>query len=269
MPRFLEASVTPSLALKLMDVLYATWKNIPLGKYFTRDFRDQHLPPPTPRCGGPLPITAAGLSGAGQNVSYWPSVKTLRGITAPRILRLVVTLTAKKRKNSSSARCCDQIRFRFHTAASRRETGAPPPGAPIHRHLLLALSSMPVQSVEQRRVCARQLIGLVQVLPSALECLLRDHRASIAFHRSVVRGEELRGHHRLAAHVGWNAWRAHSSPAHRTLAATVRSTTTSMTIRSSRTSSFERAIVPPCRLDSILKNVKQDDSNYKQDDSSY
>ena len=43
-------------------------------------------------------------------------MKTPRGITAPGILRLVVTLRAKKRKNSSSARCHDQIRFRFHTA---------------------------------------------------------------------------------------------------------------------------------------------------------
>ena len=32
-------------------------------------------------------------------------VKTLRGINAPGILRLVATLRAKKRKNSSSARC--------------------------------------------------------------------------------------------------------------------------------------------------------------------
>ena len=43
-------------------------------------------------------------------------VKTLRGITAPRILRLVVALRAKKSKNSSFARHYDQIRFRFHTA---------------------------------------------------------------------------------------------------------------------------------------------------------
>ena len=42
-------------------------------------------------------------------------VKTLRGIAAPRILRLVVTLRAQKRKNSSFARHYDQIRFRFHT----------------------------------------------------------------------------------------------------------------------------------------------------------
>ena len=43
-------------------------------------------------------------------------VKTLRGITAPGILRLVVTLRARKCKNSSSAQRYNQIRFRFHTA---------------------------------------------------------------------------------------------------------------------------------------------------------
>jgi len=43
-------------------------------------------------------------------------VKTRRGITAPRILRLVVILRAKKHKNSSSAQHYDQIGFRFHTA---------------------------------------------------------------------------------------------------------------------------------------------------------
>src|SRR6202051_1749477 len=44
-------------------------------------------------------------------------VKTLRGITAPEILRLMVTLRAKKRKNSSSARHYDQIRFGFRIAS--------------------------------------------------------------------------------------------------------------------------------------------------------
>jgi hypothetical protein len=42
-------------------------------------------------------------------------VKTLHGITAPVILRLVVSLRAKKCKNSSSARHYDQISFRFYT----------------------------------------------------------------------------------------------------------------------------------------------------------
>src|SRR5262249_20811445 len=46
-------------------------------------------------------------------------VKTLRGTTAPAILRLVVTLSAKKRKNSSSARRYDQISSRFRTAWAR------------------------------------------------------------------------------------------------------------------------------------------------------
>ena len=43
-------------------------------------------------------------------------VKTLRGITAPGILGSTVTRRVKKRKNLSSARHYDQIRFHFHTA---------------------------------------------------------------------------------------------------------------------------------------------------------
>jgi hypothetical protein len=46
-------------------------------------------------------------------------VKTLRGINTPEILRLVATLRAKKRKNSSSARHYDQINFRFHIAKTQ------------------------------------------------------------------------------------------------------------------------------------------------------
>ena len=46
-------------------------------------------------------------------------VKTLRGITAPGILGSMVMRRAKKRKNLSSARRYDQIRFRFHTAKTR------------------------------------------------------------------------------------------------------------------------------------------------------
>jgi hypothetical protein len=42
-------------------------------------------------------------------------VKTLGGITAPGILGPTVMRRAKKRRNLSSARHYDQIRFRFHT----------------------------------------------------------------------------------------------------------------------------------------------------------
>src|ERR1700723_1441500 len=42
-------------------------------------------------------------------------VKTLGGITAPEILGSTVMRRAKKRKNLSSARHYDQIRFCFHT----------------------------------------------------------------------------------------------------------------------------------------------------------
>jgi hypothetical protein len=57
-----------------------------------------------------------GLRPAGRTVENDPGcVKTLRGITAPGILGSVVMRRAKKRKNLSSARHYDQIRFRFHT----------------------------------------------------------------------------------------------------------------------------------------------------------
>jgi hypothetical protein len=67
----------------------------------------------------------------------------------------------------------------------------------FHCYLLLALTAMPVQSVQQHRVCARKLVGLVQVLTSALGRLLREHRASVTFHRGIVRGEELSRDHSL------------------------------------------------------------------------
>ena len=52
-------------------------------------------------------------------------VKTLRGITAPGILGSTVTRRVKKRKNLSSARHYDQIRFRFHTAKTHLRHGVP------------------------------------------------------------------------------------------------------------------------------------------------
>ena len=48
-------------------------------------------------------------------------VKTLGGITAPGILGSTVMRRAKKRKNLSSARHYDQIRFRFHTSFAARQ----------------------------------------------------------------------------------------------------------------------------------------------------
>ena len=51
-------------------------------------------------------------------------VKTLGGITAPGILGSTVMRRAKKRKNSSSARHYDQIRFRFHTTKTRSRHGS-------------------------------------------------------------------------------------------------------------------------------------------------
>ena len=74
----------------------------------------------------------------------WPGpgrVKTLRGITAPGILRLVVTLRAKKCKNSSSAQRYNQIRFRFHTAwAISDQSALQQFGADWDEHCLRAVS---------------------------------------------------------------------------------------------------------------------------------
>ena len=50
-------------------------------------------------------------------------MKTLRGITAPGILGYTVMRRVKKRKNLSSARHYDQIRFRFRTAKTHLGRG--------------------------------------------------------------------------------------------------------------------------------------------------
>jgi hypothetical protein len=51
-----------------------------------------------------------------------------------------------------------------------------------------------------RRHWRRQLVGLVQALTVALECLLGDHRAPEACHRCVMRGGELRRDHPLSSY---------------------------------------------------------------------
>src|ERR1700730_9211504 len=65
----------------------------------------------------------------------------------------------------------------------------------LDRDLLLALATMAVKRLDQSRVGARELVGLVQVIAPALEGLLADHGASVAFHRGAVCGDELRRDH--------------------------------------------------------------------------
>jgi len=79
--------------------------------------------------------TSGSMSGDGKRgAAEWPKlprpsstlpgcVKTLRGIIAPGILGSTVMRRAKKRKNLSSARHYDQIRFRFHTAKTLNRHG--------------------------------------------------------------------------------------------------------------------------------------------------
>lgn len=64
-------------------------------------------------------------------------------------------------------------------------------------HLLLALTAMVVQRVEQRRPGARQLVRLVEILAPALEGLIPEHGAALALHRGVVSRDQLRRHHAL------------------------------------------------------------------------
>ena len=68
----------------------------------------------------------------------------------------------------------------------------------LDRDLLLTLATMAVKRLDQSRVGASELVGLVQVLAPALESLFCDHGAPIAFHRGVVSGEKLSGHRRHA-----------------------------------------------------------------------
>ena len=65
----------------------------------------------------------------------------------------------------------------------------------LNRDLLLTLATMAVKRLDQSRVSASELVGLVQVLAPALESLFCDHGAPITFHRGVVGGEKLSGEH--------------------------------------------------------------------------
>ena len=68
--------------------------------------------------------TPARVAGSELSADIDPGcVKTLGGITAPGILGSTVMRRAKKRKNLSSARHYDQIRFRFHTTKTQLRHG--------------------------------------------------------------------------------------------------------------------------------------------------
>lgn len=65
------------------------------------------------------------------------------------------------------------------------------------RNFLLALPTMPVQRLQQRRMCARQLVRLSEIFFAAFKCLLGNHRPPIALHRCIVRGKKLCRQHTL------------------------------------------------------------------------
>ena len=61
----------------------------------------------------------------------------------------------------------------------------------LHGDLLLAFAAMTIEGVEEQGIGAGEFVGLVQGLTMAFERLLLDHSAPVAFHRGVVRSEEL------------------------------------------------------------------------------
>jgi hypothetical protein len=54
---------------------------------------------------------------------------------------------------------------------------------------------MAIERIKQHGRGAGQLVGLAQVLAPALEGLLTNHGAPVAFHRGIVRRDELRRDH--------------------------------------------------------------------------
>jgi hypothetical protein len=61
----------------------------------------------------------------------------------------------------------------------------------LHRDLLLAFAAVAIERVEQHRIGARELVGLVQVLTPAFKRLFIDHGAPVTFHRGIMRRNEL------------------------------------------------------------------------------
>ena len=67
----------------------------------------------------------------------------------------------------------------------------------LDRDFLRAFAAVAIEGFQQRRVCPRELVRLVEILAPALERLFADHGAPVALHRCVVAGDELRGDHPL------------------------------------------------------------------------
>jgi hypothetical protein len=72
----------------------------------------------------------------------------------------------------------------------------------LNSDLLLALAAVAVESIEQCRIGAGELVRLAQSFLSALEALVADHGPPVAFHRGVVGCDKLRGYHALKL-VSW------------------------------------------------------------------
>ena len=65
------------------------------------------------------------------------------------------------------------------------------------RDPLLAFAAMAVEGFEQRRIGARQFVGLREILAPPLEGLIADHGPAVAFHRGAVASDKLSSKHSL------------------------------------------------------------------------
>src|SRR5262245_33080840 len=108
---------------------------------------------------------------------------------------------------------CMGLFLRFTAIPSpRRSLDRPDDGLParmdmdmLDGHLLLALTAMVVEGVEQRGPRAGELVRLIEALAPALEGLLAEHGPAVTFHRGVVGGDQLCRHHCFQLLLGGDA----------------------------------------------------------------
>ena len=65
----------------------------------------------------------------------------------------------------------------------------------LNCHPLLTLAAVAIEGFEQCRIGSGAFVGLGEIFAPAFEGLFAIHGASLAFHRGVVGGDQLRRHH--------------------------------------------------------------------------
>jgi hypothetical protein len=70
--------------------------------------------------------------------------------------------------------------------------------------LLLPLSTVPIEGLQQSRVSPGKPVSLIEILPATFEALLPNHSASVTFHRRIMRRDKLCRDHSLNFVLGRN-----------------------------------------------------------------